>query len=327
MSQIDRAEMVKIPFLDHANIGGRTIPTLFFHVDGNWQGWVAAGGRLIPMKGWPAEACYFAVEPEAKDDICFAILNFIGQRCLIPPVLHPYDALLQDFYNLGACVRKFDLLFEQSKSIGTSTSRLVITELEYLFAICRSIFDLLQEIISVQWDSVKLHDPLIKKKQLPKKFSDMAMKGDAPRSEAELMDKYGLPAQLATFYTRRAPFFQMLRAFRDQLIHHGRTPEYVFVTERGFAMAHDRKPFADFGVWNEEHMLPNKLCSLRPAIGYAIRETIRACEDYAVTVQSIIEFPPPVAPNMNFFMRGYFNQALLDCLAAVDTCAWWADPV
>lgn len=331
ISFVDQSELAKVPYLDHANVGGRTLPSTFFHADGEWHAWIGLGGRLVTVKMWPAEACYFAAEPESPDDICFGILDFIGQRCLIPPVMKPFNALLQDFFNLGACIRKFDLLFEQRAFIGTGTSRLVVTELEYLFAICRSIFDLLQEAITAQWDSVTLVDHAIKKKQLPSTFSKVAIKTvdgriEMPRSEAELIEKYSIPAVLATFYVRRAPFFQVLRDFRDQYIHEGKTPEWILDTERGFAVRHDCEPYAGFGVWTETHMLPNKLCSLRPAVGHLVRETLHACEDYAATVQSIIQFPPPMVPNMRLFLRSYFNRALLDCLESVDSCRWWAEP-
>lgn len=74
--------------------------------------------------------------------------------------MKPFQGLMQDFFNMGASVKKFNLLVENSMALGTSASRLAITELEYLFSLCRSVFDLLQEVIAAQWQSVRLFDEI-----------------------------------------------------------------------------------------------------------------------------------------------------------------------
>jgi len=164
MPAISLSELSKVPFIDLTNLQGRTIPTLSFFAEGEWHLWVPTADGLVRMKGKPVEGCYFAREAEAGTDAYLGFLDFIAQRCSWPPVLKPFEGLRQDFFNSCASVRKFDLLFESSAALGTSTSRLVVTELEYLFSLCRSIFDLLQEVIAVQWQAVHLLDQTIKKK-------------------------------------------------------------------------------------------------------------------------------------------------------------------
>ncbi|QOF76176.1 hypothetical protein [Variovorax sp. 38R] len=326
MASVPISELQQIPFIDTANLQGRTLSSLTFFVCGEWHMWVPVGEGLVKMKGWPAEGYYFGDAPEQESDAFLEFLDFIAQRCAWHGVVKPCQGLMDDFFNLGATVRKFDLLAEHSPALGTTARRLVITELEYLFSLCRSIFDLLQEVIAAQWDNVRLFDESISKRHLPPSFAKMCLDGLRPRSIEEIQSKFRVPEPLAAFYARRAPFFQMLRASRDRFMHGGVTLDLIFVTEKGFAIPRSMAPFGGFGVWTEEHMLPNELCSLRPAIGHLILETLRACEDYAATCQTVIRHPPPLAPGLRLFARSYFNQALSDCMKAVEHCEWWPTP-
>jgi len=324
MPSVPISDLLQIPFIDSANLQGRTLSSLTFFVEGEWHMWLETGeGGLVKVKGWPAEGYYFGDAPAHESDALLEVLDFIAQRCAWGSVMKPFQGLMQDFFNLGATVQKFDLLAEHASDLGTPAARLVITEMEYLFSLCRSVFDLLQEIVAAQWDTVKLFDDSISKRHLPPSFAKMCLDGLQPRSVLEIESRFRVPEPLAAFYARNAPFFQMLRASRDRFMHGGVTLNQVFVTEKGFAIPRRMPPFRDFGVWTVEHMLPNELCSLRPAVGYLIRETLRACEDYAVTCQSVIQHPPPMAPGLRLYARGYFNEALSACLKSVEHCEWW----
>ncbi len=325
VATVNIAELSKVPFIDLDNLHGRTISTLSFFVEGEWHLWVPTDQGLIKLKAWPAEGCYFGQEAEHPMDAYLEFFNFIAQRCSWPTVIRPFMSLQQDYLNLCATIKKFDILFEQSTNLKTAASRLVVTELEYLFSLCRSVFDLLQEIVAAQWQTVTLHDQTIKKKQLPKAFSDVVLNAGALRSEEELIHRFHIPQPLAAFYVRSGPFFEVLRNFRDRFVHGGNTPEHVFVTERGFAVQRCTDPFCTFNVWNLEHMLPNDLCSLRPVIGHIVVKTLEACEDYATTIQSIIQYPAPIAPNLHFLIRGHFNDVLNQCSTALEKCLWWKD--
>lgn len=306
-------------------LNGRTLSTLSFHDGTEWHLWIPAGEQLIKMKGWPAEGFYFSKQAENPSDVQLVFLEFIAQRACWPPVVPAFMGLRSDFFNITASLKKFDLLFEASKNHRTSMSRLVTTELEYLFSLCRSVFDLLQEVIAAQWETVKLIDESVNKKHLPKTFSKIVLDGERLRDAEEVSTKYFVPRELAEFYARSASFFQLLRTFRDRFIHGGTTIDVIFVTERGFAVHAATKPFSEFGVWNDNHKLPNELCSLRPAIAHIVNETLRACEDYAETVQRIIQYPPPVVPGFGFFMRGHFTDQLHKNSKVLSECLWWDD--
>jgi hypothetical protein len=325
MSMIQLSELAKVPQVDHANLGGRGLASLSFFVDGEWSLWVPTKDGLIRLKGWPAEGFYFAAEPQADTDGYLHFLDFIAQLGNSPGVMRPMRGLMEDFFNLSASLKKFDILFEHSQKDRSGASRLVVTELEYLFALCKSIFDLLQEVVVAQWKNVELLDGTKRKRQLPNTFASVVLENNRIRTEDELVTKYAIPGELASFYMRNGAFFQTLRTFRDRFIHGGNSPELVFVTESGFAVYGSTKPFSQFNVWNAEHRLDNELCSLRPAIAFLVNETLRCCEDYASTIQTIIRFPPPVCPGLMLFMRGYFNEQLLNNEKVLRECSWWKE--
>jgi hypothetical protein len=45
------------------------------------------------------------------------------------------------------------------------------TGVEYILLVCRSIFDLLQELVAKLWKTIKLADSTVKTQQLKKTFS------------------------------------------------------------------------------------------------------------------------------------------------------------
>lgn len=323
MTTLPINEISKIPYVDIHNLHGRTLSTLSFHADGEWKMWIPAGGKLHPIKGWPAEGFYFARRPEQESDIYFEFLNFIAQQACWPSTIPCILGIRDDLFNLAASMRKFQVLFEASASYKTESSRFVVTELEYLFSLCRSLFDLLQELISRQWDNVRLIDQAKRKKNLPLTFSKMLVHDNRLRTAEELAFKFTIPNELASYYERHGAFFQVLRTFRDRFVHGGSSIQSIFVTEKGFAVPENTQPFSQFGVWNQDHQLENGLCSLRPIIAHIVLKTLEACEDYAHTIQRIIKYPPPMVPNMLFYMRGPFTCEFHTLNAILNECSWW----
>lgn len=323
MREIKLTELKKIPYIDVDHISGRAIPSLSFYDGGEWHLWFPGPNGLVDLKGEPAESDYFAKEPEKDTDIYFDFLNFMNQRAYWRSVTHPINSIRHDLHNLGASLGKLGLFYEASKVKEMNVTRFVSTELEYIFVVCRSIFDLLQEIIAGLWDKIDLKDKTIVKRQLPKSFRRMIMESNSLMEVDEIQTKFQIPRDLAAFYFRQAPFFQTLRSYRDNITHRGHGFQFIYVTEKGFAVDKDQKPFASFNVWNDEHMLPNGLSSLRPAISYVIIQTLTACEDFSSSIQQTILFPPDIAPGFQLFIRGYHNAELLNMKKVLENCMWW----
>ncbi len=323
---ITQSELVKIPFIDSKNLEGRVLTTLTFFEGGEWQMWFPSPSGLIRIKGEPAEADYFARMPEKDTDIYLDFLNFMTQRACWADAIYFIDGIRNDIHNLGASIEKFDLFYHRSSSDKrrrTEIRRFASTELEYIFGVCRSLFDLLQEVVAALWQKTVLFDKSIKKRELPKSFGRVVLHGEQLMTVEAIQAKFKVPAKLAAFYYRHGAFFQMLRQYRDNVVHSGKDFNSIFVTEKGFAISANVEPFASFGVWNEEHMLPNRLASLRPVIAYIITKTLAACEDFAQMIQKVIQFPYEIAPGFKLFIRGYHNHQLIAMKDVLTNCSWW----
>jgi hypothetical protein len=323
LETIKKSELIKIPFIDSENIGSRVLTTLTFFEKGEWQMWFSLPTGLIRMKGEPAEADYFAREPEKDTDIYLDFLNFMTQRACWADAMMFIDGIRNDIHNLGASLGKLDLFHRSSTDSRVEVRRFASTEIEYIFGVCRGLFDLLQEVIATLWKRIELFDKSIKKRQLPKSFSDMILQNDRLRTVEAIQSRYKVPNELASFYCRHGSFFKMLRKYRDDVVHNGKDFSSIFVTEKGFAVSANFEPFASFGVWNEEHMLPNRLASLRPVVAHVINETLSTCEDFTHTIQGIIRFPPEIVPGFRIFLRGYYNHQLLAIKNVLSNCEWW----
>jgi hypothetical protein len=320
---ITQSELTKIPFIDSKNIGGRVLTTLTFFEEGKWHMWFPTSTKLIPIIGEPIEADYFARSAVKDTDIYLEFLNFMTQHACWADAMQFIDGIRNDIHNLGASLSKLDLFYHSFRDKHIEVRRFVSTELEYIFGVCRSLFDLLQEVVAALWQKTILFDKSIKKRELPKSFGDVVFHGNQLMTIEAIQAKLRVPTELATFYYRHGSFFQMLRQYRDYIIHSGKDFNSIFVTEKGFAVYANVEPFASFGVWNKEHMLPNKLASLRPVIAYIIIETLAACEDFAQMIQKVIQFPSEIAPGFKLFIRGYHNHQLLAMKDVLTNCSWW----
>ena len=309
----------EIPFLAPAELSrGGFISTAMFYVEGTWRSWLPIDehGKLVEMHAWPAESFYWADQAEEPDDFSLPFLSIVAQHLNLWSVRHAFSGLQDDFFNLGASLHKFELIHREG---GPGASRLAATEVEYLMMLCRSIFDLLQEVLCGIWKVIALVgsdgeiDPNAHKRQLKKTFSDMALRADAARTAEELTRTFGLPRPIAECYERHAPIFVKLRKFRDDIVHRGRDVKTIFHTEYGFAIQRQLGPF-DLKIWRHDEVRENDLAPLMPALGLLVHGTMTACNDFAHAVVSCIRLPPEIAPGLVLLMRGYFNGVLLAAL-------------
>lgn len=320
---VPRSELSKIPFIDAQNIGGRVLSTLTFYESDKWHMWIPTPDGLLWLLGEPCEGQYFAGAPQSDLDFHVQFLDFMVQRACWPDTLSEIGGISCDIHNLGASLAKLEYFYELSKDQKTRVTRFVTTEVEYIFSVCRSFFDLLQKTILRIWNRVRLNDSSIVKKNLPDSFRKMVIKEEKLMSAEEIANRWSVPLVLAEYYARQGPFFEKLRSYRDQTAHHGADLRFLFVTERGFAVPRDEEPFAAFSAWNDSHMLPNRLASLRPMIAFIIMETFRSCEEFTAVIQKAVVFPSDVAPGFKLFVRGHHNQQLLSLKAILDGCLWW----
>lgn len=306
----------RIPFVAEGAPGGRFLATTSFHDAGVWSIYMRdpEKGRYFAMRGEPAEAYYFAKAPERDDDLSWFFLTFMAQRANRVGLERLFQAMQDDLYNLSASLGKLRLI-HRGAGRGDGAGRMVATEIEYILLVCRSVFDLLQEMLLKTWDSVTMVDAVMKKKALKKTFSDMVLADNRLRSAEAIAERFALPEALAACYARHGPIFARIRQFRDRLVHGGSQVQTIFVSEEHLLIEKRLGDFLDLKVWRPEEERPNGLAPLAPVLGMLIHATMAACDDFAMTLFSLIQFPEPIVPYMHLYMRGYFNDVLVEALA------------
>jgi hypothetical protein len=318
MTQVDASQFASIPFVDMASVDGRFLSSTMFYNEGRWRFWTPVEGRFIELKVVePLEMFYFAREPQSEHDLYFHLLDFVARRAAFPSVIHAISGMMDDLLNLTTLLSKVELMHSSRIAVGHGIIRMVTTEIEYLFSVCRSLFDLLQEVICGLWAPVKLHDTAAKKKPLKKSFNEMVTYEGEPVTRESLQSRFGLPEMLADIYVRTSGFFRDLRKMRDNLVHHGSNVQTIFSDEKDFLISGHLRPFSAMTIWRDEERRPNDLVPLLPALSTMIYGTLSACGAFSKALEETIDFPPPLVPEMQLFLRcplaERFLAAMRDC--------------
>jgi hypothetical protein len=274
-----------IPYLTKADLQGRFLASTLFYDGSDWQMWLQTelADRFVKVHAWPAESFYFSAAPENENDLCSDFLNFVAQSANTLPVMRPFSAIGDDIFNLSASLAKLPI-FHSSSTASHGSTRLAATEVEYILFTCRSIFDLLQEVIKSLWETIVLRDTTVRKKALKKSFADMTLHGDELRTAEDVAERYGLPMPLAECYARHTPMFLKIRQFRDDLVHRGRRVQTIFHGDTGFLITNSLGSFRDITIWRESEVIANGLAPLAPVLNLIIHGTLAACEDFAITL-------------------------------------------
>ncbi|MEX0595316.1 MAG: hypothetical protein WD512_02370, partial [Candidatus Paceibacterota bacterium] len=311
-------------YLDITNVNGRVIPSLSYKNDeGKWILWVPMNEKLTMLYACPAESEYISNKPDNENDVLLNFYNFFLKHISYPDINPKIRSIRDDFHNICTVIAKIDTYYNLKVDKNIEVHRFVSTELEYLFVVCRSLFDLLQEIISGVWSKVTIFDKQIHKKTLPKSFREMIIKNNKLLSQEEIQSRYNIPESMAKYYFEIAPFFLVLREYRDKVVHSGKTVDIVFELENGFAVDKSSEPFASFNVWKESDFYNVNLASLRPVIHHIITITLKSCDDFIDVISSIIKFPPSLIPNHNIYTRGYHTTAYINLINTIEAQRWW----
>lgn len=309
------------------DINNRIVPVLSaLDVEGKWHVWLDQGNDFLEIKPIkPVESLYFAQKIDSEKDVFFEFLNYLYQRGTREDTYPILKDITNDMYNLSACLQKLELFHRLEKEQEMDVRRFVTTEIEYVFGVCRSLFDLFQLVAKKYWDGIVLFNTNHRKRELKDSFGDMVLKGGVARSSKELQDKFGLPSQWADFYVREADFFKKIRKYRDDIHHRGLTTDMIFHTPKGFAIQATYESFAGFNVWKSETFFPNNLAPIKPIIAFVIKETFSAMNRYIQMLAKIIKFPEEIAPGYFLFMRGYHIHKLVELEYCIENNPWYPE--
>lgn len=322
MDMVKQSMVEKIPFLNHGNLNDRFLSTMIFWHNKEWNMYADIDGKFVNLRAWPAENFYFGESAERPTDFASHFLNLTAQRACYLGLELPILGIRDDLFNISACVAKLKLMHDTKEQNKHGVCRMVATEVEYLYSLCRSMYDLLQDFASKLWARYKPKEPpKIPGKnrpkmypELPKSFADMTLNDKVPRTADELVAKYKIPFEWANFYVQQCKFFTGIRHFRDNVVHNGSYVNHVMESEHGFLIQKDKKPFDGMNLWKEEEEFDNGIVLLMPAIGSVILHTLSALENFSMMLERNIAFPEPIVPGMHFYMRSYYDKELTDLL-------------
>ncbi|MGC2744327.1 MAG: hypothetical protein WA672_14150 [Candidatus Angelobacter sp.] len=324
-----------VSYLKPENLGDGRVVNLMPLWDGStWHQWFDLPDRLIDLKIVDvSEGDYIGKAAAKPSDLFIPFIDFMWQRASWPEITDLIVAIADDFHNMGTSVAKLRLVFDSRKKLSSvGASRFASTELEYLVMLCRTVFDVMQEMISIIWAKyVQLHDAEAeqqrKRGKLPDRFSNMVLiDKKRPRTAAEIEQKYGIPKPLAEEYAKIAPFFSRLRDVRDNVVHGRKGIGHVFDTERGFCVDPKRLPFSQFTGWRDDHRDNENIVSVLPWIADVILQTIDMCNRLMGAFAQVVAFPAEIAPGFRIFIRGPHNAALADVIAVHHGGSpWWEE--
>ncbi|MDN5506499.1 MAG: hypothetical protein L0H10_22155 [Comamonas sp.] len=322
---VSREEIAKVSYIKIDCVDDRVIPLQPCYLgDSKWESWISTEKGLLPFKLVDvAEACYFSKEPAKSTDVHVGFIDLIMKRAYFKELVHFENGILEDINNLSASVAKINIFHEIWRQDKDKISRrFVTTELEYIFKVCRSLFDLLQEVIMKIWSRFQYLDTTLKVKKLKPAFSNMIFHDGKISTSKEISERYSIPSQLADFYERNSIFFAWLRSYRDKISHGGKSIQSLYIMDDGFAISTKIEPFKDLHIWKHSELKPNDLGSVRAVVSYAILNTLVALEDVSSVIQSIMQLPPDIAPEYNVYIRGENLGVLLELHTYVQENAW-----
>lgn len=300
---------------------------------GKWHQWVPnIEGKLVEAAVIDTvEGDYLAVEPARDSDLFVPFFDFLWQRASWPEVCPFISAISDDFHNMGTSVAKLKHLFDCRRSLPDGAGgRFAKTELEYIVILSRSVFDLLQEMISTIWTKrVQLLDLAADKRRraakLPETFSKVVLcKKKNLRPPEEIEREFAIPANVAAAYAAAAPFFLWVREHRNDVLHGLATRGTIFVTEKGYCVDPKVQPFSSFDGWQPQHYYNTNIVSLLPWLAEVVHGTIRACTGLVEAIASVIKFPPKLAPSYRVFVRGPYASSLASVLQVrCGATPWW----
>jgi len=326
--------MNKINFeiLSHLNISDtdlidRTIPLFSLYENNEWKKYIRSNNDFIRLKIVDiVDGFYFSKQPVLKNDLKLIFFNVMLKKANFKEKSKFIIYILDDIQNLSASIEKINLFYTMRDKINSVIlSKYISTELEYIFKVSRSIYDLLQELITVIWNKFEYIDKIQEKKQFCKNckssFNSVIELNNKLSSIDELVNRHKIPYQLAEFYHNHGKFFSWLRAYRDKISHSGQSFN-IFVDDKGFSLSIENNHFTNLHFWDEKNVLNNNLGSVNSLVAYIVLNTVMGLEEFAKTIDAIMILPDDIAPEHNIYLRSKFNKTLKELHKYDDEMAW-----
>ena len=293
--------------------------------DNSIKWWYKSNNDYILMKRCLiSDGFYFSLNKKDSNDTYIKYIDFIYQKT---PFFSSKisNKILSDIMNLLISLAKIDFFDKLDNSYNLNPSDFLLTEIEYILIVCRSLFDLLQEFINFSlsrfkytYDGGKTFKTI---NNLPQSFFYLSN-----HDSEYLLKKYKLPPFMPAFYDKYRVFFKYLRDMRDDIIHYGKADlngkiyklddkGFVFSTRENINFTNFAK---DFNLLDENK---SKTTSpILPVLAYIIFVSIEALSEFIKILENGNFFQqfPNLAPNYKVYYRSEYSK-YYNCLQNIIT--------
>ncbi|HTW91339.1 MAG TPA: hypothetical protein VMH22_06480 [bacterium] len=301
---IPRTELERLRFVENAVTHGRSVYSgaVYLEDQRKFQVYVPVGnGKMGMFEGKPVEGVYWSKTcVDTSTDCHVELLHLLANQLTIRRVVHSLRAMECDIINMACVLAKFLMYFEwhQRGQAGRyETSKFYVTETEYFMGLTLSFYGLLYDVLNDVLDACR-------KPRLPNSLGKVLDRGIEV-----LVEERGLPRVMATFLADIQQPFAGCRKLRNDIYHHGKTAETVYVTDRGPGIGTDRPPFICFhdylsaDVAYNAALLPNEIGSLFYLVSKLVACSLGAGDALAKLLTSAFDLPPPITNSYRLFLR------------------------
>ena len=278
------------------------------------------GGLTVLKGGEMYKGTYFGSKSAYDEDIQIPIITFFYQHASFSNVIEYFPSIEEDLRNLAACMSKVAVYQHLSSEFDIDVNQYVLTELEYIFSVCRSLFDTLHCIASKSWETIELFNG--GQNPLPVKLTDMVLNEYEPIKESALIEKYGLTEGLAEYYNELATRLSDIKYYRDSIHHYGGSFKIIFPLDEGLAVKTSLEPYSEFDAWTDEQINESGLAPIWPFISHVIGTTIGIMNELPSALFSRIYIPEELAPGYGVYVRGPHITNLLRINELIEEDPW-----
>ncbi|MGZ3727872.1 MAG: hypothetical protein ACXVCG_01535 [Bdellovibrionota bacterium] len=311
--KITKEMLSKCPFLNPAAIQpDRVVWLPAVYSQGKWDLFIATEDDLIPMSPVDcASGIYIGDEKADPADIEDKLVSLVFQRLNFSENIPLLRAIIDDLSNFRTVLTKLRHYQSCAELLEKEKSGLVwgfvSTDLEYLFFLARSYYDLVHRLsfnISKRLVNLKSQKKIVTA-TIPNSFRKVLMVDNAKiRTPEEITEKWQIPLFITKAYCTQGEFFPKLRHFRDSIGHREGEVGTIFAGDE-LLISIDEHPFKSFAdIWKPHEINANRLASLDTFVGHIIDSSMLFADEIELALRSVIQvFPEPTFFDKKVFLR------------------------
>jgi hypothetical protein len=341
---IETIRPAELPYVTHLPKDGRSIPLIpLLDSSGVWHIYLQQpDGSLVAMQPNKAVATSYIADGSRTTslDICLPLSDMIVQHFSFTDALKVLQDAEHDVINGLASIHRYFVLLAYAKAHPNILPHdLVSAELEFALANHRAFYDLLNSLFICLYKRFLIHNKTGQRVQpanIPDSFNKLIQKSDV-----DLRDKFYFPQPLVDFLRERQLVFGRLCKIRDNIMHHGHSPDFMYTLPDGFAMGLGGKMWHEvemMNTWSESLLKPNRLGSVLAFLVFLVDDMMGAMAGLATALKdSFVALPDAIASGHRMYLRDplvihlsriadYRSQHWFDPDVVLDVChRQWSD--